>query len=98
MTHPLPNETLLSSIFTDAHTHYKWTDRAVPESVLARLYDIATMGLDCGPMSGFHGPVVDAAFFRDEAWTCQMLINLGYGEGSRPRGPRLSVEQACRFL
>ena len=64
MTHPLPNETLLSSIFTDAHTHYKWTDRAVPESVLAQLYDIATMDLDCGPMSGFHGPAVDAAFLR----------------------------------
>jgi len=27
MTHPLPNEALLSSIVTDAHANYKWTER-----------------------------------------------------------------------
>ena len=195
VAHPSPDEALLSAIFTDAHTHYKWADRAVPATVLARLYDIAklgptsancspmrvaflcsrsakqrllpalsksnaekaatasavavvaqdrnyldrlptlfpvgydargwftkapetpnhglrntmlqagyliiaarAMGLDCGPMSGFNGPAVDAEFFPNEAWTCQLLIGLGYGEGCRPRGPRLSVEEACRFL
>lgn len=193
---PNSDDALLSAIFTDAHTHYKWADRAVPESTLARLYDIAKLGptsancspmrvaflcsqsakerllpflsksnaaraatasaialvaqdrnyldrlpqlfpvgydarnwftkapetpelhglrntmlqagyliiaarasgLDCGPMSGFDGAAIDAAFFPQAGWTCQLVICLGYGEGHRPRGPRLSADEACRFL
>jgi 3-hydroxypropanoate dehydrogenase len=190
------DDAVVSAIFTDAHTHYAWADRPVPQALLARLYDVAklgptsancspmrvaflcsraakerlvpavsrsnagrivaasavavvaqdrnyldrlpvlfpvgydarswfsnapetpqshglrntmlqagylivaarALGLDCGPMSGFDGPAVDAEFFPDRAWTCQLLICLGYGESARPRGPRLTVDEACRFL
>ena len=58
------------------------------------------LGLDCGPMSGFDARAVNAEFFAESAWDAKLLINLGYGAKSEfgDRGPRLSVEEACRFL
>ena len=49
------------------------------------------LGLDCGPMSGFNAPMLDAAFFPDGRYKSNFLINLGYGDSQslRPRGPRL---------
>jgi len=50
------------------------------------------LGLDCGPMSGFSAPMLDAAFFPEGRYKSNFLINLGYGDSQslRPRGPRLS--------
>jgi 3-hydroxypropanoate dehydrogenase len=58
-----------------------------------------TLGLDCGPMSGFDAGKVDAAFFPDGRWRSNFLVNLRYGDpaGSHPRGPRLELEQVARF-
>lgn len=58
-----------------------------------------SLGLDCGPMSGFDADKVNQAFFPDGRCRTELLINLGYGEPSKlyPRGPRLSFEQACRI-
>jgi 3-hydroxypropanoate dehydrogenase len=59
-----------------------------------------SMGLDCGPMSGFDAAKVNAEFFPDGKWKVNFLINLGYGDRSRlyPRNPRLDFEEACRVL
>ncbi|HVR62210.1 MAG TPA: malonic semialdehyde reductase [Polyangia bacterium] len=73
-----------------------------------------SLGLDCGPMSGFDNAKVDEAFFpaasrsgaaADEVnpvgrLRSNFLCNLGYGDpaGVYPRGPRLSFEEACRLL
>ncbi|NWL77749.1 malonic semialdehyde reductase [Pseudomonas taiwanensis] len=59
-----------------------------------------TLGLDCGPMSGFDSAQVDATFFPDGRWRSNFLCCLGYGDdtGLRPSGPRLSFEQGCRIL
>jgi len=56
------------------------------------------LGLDCGPMSGFDNAKLDAAFFPDGKIKSNFLVNLGYGDPSklRPRGPRLSFDEACR--
>ncbi len=56
------------------------------------------LGLDCGPMSGFDNAKVDAAFFPGGKIKSNLLVNLGYGDPSklRPRGPRLTFEEACR--
>ena len=57
------------------------------------------LGLDCGPMSGFDGAGVDAAFFAGTKIKSNFLINIGYGDASRdlfPRSPRLSFDEACR--
>jgi 3-hydroxypropanoate dehydrogenase len=57
------------------------------------------LGLDCGPMSGFDPKVLNAAFFPDGRWKANFLVNLGWGDpaGNRPRGPRLSFEEAVRI-
>jgi 3-hydroxypropanoate dehydrogenase len=73
-----------------------------------------SLGLDCGPMSGFDNAKVDAEFFTPAACaeetatevptTCcvksNFLCNLGYGDpaGLYPRNPRLEFEEACRLL
>jgi 3-hydroxypropanoate dehydrogenase len=58
-----------------------------------------SLGLDCGPMSGFNNQMVDAAFFAGTTIKSNFLCNLGYGDASRlhPRSPRLSFEEACRL-
>lgn len=58
-----------------------------------------SLGLDCGPMSGFDGAVADAAFFPDGKTKSFMLVNLGVGDPAKlyPRGPRLAFEEACRI-
>lgn len=59
-----------------------------------------SLGLDCGPMSGFDNAKVDAEFFADSAVKSNFLCNLGYGETSKlfPRNPRLAFDEACRLL
>ncbi len=58
-----------------------------------------TLGLDCGPMSGFDQSKVDEAFFAGSQWRSNFLINLGYGDTAQlyPRNPRLDFAQACRI-
>jgi 3-hydroxypropanoate dehydrogenase len=72
-----------------------------------------SLGLDCGPMSGFDNAKVDEEFFA--AGKCEdcgqeffpaghvksnFLCNLGYGDRSklRPRNPRLEFGEACTLL
>jgi nitroreductase len=59
-----------------------------------------SLGLDCGPMSGFNNQKLDAAFFAGTTIKSNFLCNLGYGDpsGVRPRNPRLSFDEACRIL
>jgi 3-hydroxypropanoate dehydrogenase len=58
-----------------------------------------SLGLDCGPMSGFNNAMVDAAFFAGTTVKSNFLCNLGHGDVSKlyPRNPRLSFEEACRI-
>jgi 3-hydroxypropanoate dehydrogenase len=59
-----------------------------------------SLGLDCGPMSGFDNAKVDAAFFPDGWIKSNFLCNLGHGDGTtlEPRNPRLDFEDACVVL
>lgn len=59
-----------------------------------------SVGLDCGPMSGFDKAKVNAEFFPDGKWKVNFLCNLGYGDRSKlfPRNPRLEFDEACRVL
>ena len=61
---------------------------------------LRAVGLDCGAMSGFDNAKVDAAFFPDGRLKSNFLINIGYGSGAnlKPRGPRFTFEEVCRFL
>jgi 3-hydroxypropanoate dehydrogenase len=57
------------------------------------------LGLDAGPLGGFDNAKVDAAFFPNETWRSNFLVNLGYGsrDGLHPRNPRLDFDEACRI-
>jgi 3-hydroxypropanoate dehydrogenase len=59
-----------------------------------------SLGLDCGPMSGFNNQKVDAAFFAGTTVKSNFLCNLGHGDTSKlyPRSPRLSFDEACTLL
>jgi nitroreductase len=59
-----------------------------------------SLGLDCGPMSGFDNAAVDQAFFADGRFKSNFLINLGYGDasGNHPRGPRLGFDAVCQIV
>jgi len=58
-----------------------------------------SLGLDCGPMSGFNNAKVDAAFFAGTQIKSNFICALGYGEASKlfPRSPRLTFGEACRI-
>jgi 3-hydroxypropanoate dehydrogenase len=70
-----------------------------------------SLGLDCGPMSGFDNARLDEEFFPAPADAADQelvtgriksnfLINLGYGDpaGLYPRGPRLEFDEVCQIL
>ena len=59
-----------------------------------------SLGLDCGPMSGFDNAKVDEAFFAGTTVKSNFLCNLGYGDASKlhPRSPRLTFEVACKIV
>ena len=56
-----------------------------------------SLGLDCGPMSGFSNKKVDEAFFTGTNFKSNFLINIGYGDeaGLFPRSPRFDFDDVC---
>jgi 3-hydroxypropanoate dehydrogenase len=59
-----------------------------------------SLGLDCGPMSGFNNGKVDASFFAGTTIKSNFLCALGYGDASKlhPRSPRLTFEETCQII
>ncbi len=59
-----------------------------------------SLGLGCGPMSGFDNERLDSIFFQGTSWRSNFLCNLGYGKRDvmYPRLPRLAFDEACRVL
>ncbi|RED51491.1 malonic semialdehyde reductase [Aestuariispira insulae] len=59
-----------------------------------------SLGLDCGPMSGFDQTEVDRLFFADTGYKSNFLCNIGYGDPSalHPRGDRFGFDEACAIL
>ncbi len=58
-----------------------------------------SLGLDCGPMSGFDNAGVDTAFFAGTRIQSNFICCIGHGkpESVFPRNPRLTFEEAGRF-
>ena len=59
-----------------------------------------TLGLDCGPMSGFDAAKLDAAFWAGTEVKTNFICTLGQGDPSKlfPRNPRLAFEEACQLV
>jgi 3-hydroxypropanoate dehydrogenase len=58
-----------------------------------------SLGLDCGPMSGFDNAGVDREFYSGTNTKSNFICSLGYGDPTSlfPRNPRLSFDEAGRF-
>ncbi len=61
---------------------------------------LRALGLDCGPMSGFHNAKIDTDFFAGTEIKSNFLINIGYGDPStvHPREDRFAFDEACRIV
>ena len=64
-----------------------------------------SLGLDCGPMSGFDMPGVNREFFQsqdgeEQHWRANFICNLGYGDKTKlmDRLPRMEFDEGCRIL
>lgn len=59
-----------------------------------------SLGLDCGPMSGFDNAKLDQAFFAGTSVKSNFICALGIGttELLFPRNPRLSFDEACKIV
>jgi 3-hydroxypropanoate dehydrogenase len=58
-----------------------------------------SLGLDCGPMSGFNNAKVDAAFFPGGKVKSNFLCNIGYGDPAKlfGRSPRFTFDEVCQL-
>ena len=94
---------------TDAKSWFEHRDEAnlawvaMRSSALQTAYLILaarSLGLDCGPMTGFDNAKVDEAFFAGTPIRSNILVNLGHGDPASifPRSPRLGFDEACRIL
>ena len=92
---------------TDARSWFVGNEKTIREtafrnSSLQGAYLIIAaraLGLAVGPMSGFDNAAVDRAFFEGSSIESNFIMTLGYPDpaGYRPRGPRLSFEEANRI-
>jgi 3-hydroxypropanoate dehydrogenase len=59
-----------------------------------------SLGLDCGPQSGFNVDGVKAEFFAGTDVVPNIVCNLGYGDPAslHPRLPRFEFDAACKVL
>jgi nitroreductase len=93
---------------TDARSWYagkpeKIAKTAFLNSTLQGAYFILaarSIGLDCGPMSGFNADMLNKEFFPNGKWKANFICAIGYGNRDKlyPRGPRLTFDEACRVL
>jgi nitroreductase len=58
-----------------------------------------SLGLDCGPMSGFDAVKLDAAFWAGTTVRTNFICSLGHGDPGKVfgRSPRLAFDEACRL-
>ena len=93
---------------TDAKSWFAGDDRKIFETAFRNgtlqgaylILAARSLGLDCGPMSGFDNDGVDRAFFSGTNIRSNFLCNLGYGDASvlRPRSPRFRFDEMARIL
>ena len=101
---------LLPRLFphTDARSWYAGKPEAIQNtafrnSTLQGAYFIMaarSLGLDCGPMSGFDAGKLEAEFFPEGRIKANFICAIGHGDASKifPRSPRLEFAESCKIL
>ncbi|QOL19806.1 malonic semialdehyde reductase [Candidatus Bodocaedibacter vickermanii] len=92
----------------DAVSIFKGNDSLISETALRNgslqgaylIIAARSLGLDCGPMSGFNAAKLDQEFFPEGILKSNFLCNLGYGDPTSlyPRGARLAFDTVCEVL
>lgn len=92
----------------DAKTWFNWSEEHAEKNAFRNgslqgaylMLAARSLGLDCGPMSGFNNEGVDKEFFGGTPWRSNFICALGHGDRSQlfDRSPRLSFDEACRLL
>ena len=93
---------------TDARAWFVGNDALIEETAIRNgtlqggylMLAARSLGLDCGPMSGFDRDLVDRTFFSGGEVKSNFLCNLGYGDDAAlfPRSPRFDFDDVCEVL
>jgi len=59
-----------------------------------------SLGLDCGPMSGFDAGMVNEIFLSGTSYKANFLCNIGYGdpESVKERGPKFAFDEIAKIV
>lgn len=92
---------------TDARSWFVGNDDLIAETAFRNatlqgaylIMAARSLGLDCGPMSGFDKDKVDETFFPGTEVKSNFLCNIGHGTDKDlfPRAPRFEFDDACRI-
>jgi 3-hydroxypropanoate dehydrogenase len=92
----------------DAKDWFEGNDALIEETALRNsslqaaylMLTLRSLGMDCGPMSGFNAQGVDQAFFDGTPWRSNFLCAIGHGNLSdlEPRDKRLSFDEICQVF
>ena len=100
----------LSKLFphTDAKSWFAGNDQKIYDNAFRNsslqgaylMLAARSMGLDCGPMSGFNYDKMETAFFPGGKVKANFICAIGYGSEDKlyPRGPRLDFDEACQIV
>ena len=93
---------------TDAKSWYEGKPDFIQETALRNgslqgaylMLAARSLGLDCGPMSGFKKKALKEAFFAGQDVEPNFLCNIGYGDPAklRGRGPRFGFDEVCKIV
>jgi 3-hydroxypropanoate dehydrogenase len=93
---------------TDARSWFSGNDKKIADTAFRNgtlqgayfMIAARSLGLDCGPMSGFDNAGVDEEFFKGTSVKSNFICSIGYGtdENLFPRSPRLSFDEACEIV
>jgi 3-hydroxypropanoate dehydrogenase len=96
-----PNNPKMRDIFA-GNTRFAETTAFRNSSLQGGYFILAarSLGLDCGPMSGFDNAKLDAEFFPGGQFKSNFLCNLGHGDPRDvyPRNARLDFGEACQLV
>jgi 3-hydroxypropanoate dehydrogenase len=95
-----PHAPGMKAVFSDAAVAEQTAFRNASLQGAYLIVAARSLGLDCGPMSGFDNAKVDALFFAGTRVKSNFICSIGYGNGENQfeRLPRLSFDQACKIV
>jgi 3-hydroxypropanoate dehydrogenase len=96
-----PHAPSMSSMF-ESNKDLSYTTALRNSSLQAAYFIVAakSLGVDCGPMSGFNADAINAEFFSNTDHKVNFICNLGYraDDENYPRLKRLDFDDTCEVI